>query len=162
MPELNRPGRGRLPSLENLKDKSPEKLVATLERFGLEPDVRAIERRARQVYESRLQAAIEEKGEPDRDTWKAIDADNERALVQTLRTQTKQAIHQYRKERLRGVAKFFVWIAVGDGSCSSCEGRHGKRKTMRQWEQYGEPGSAVLVCRKECRCELLPDFIEDE
>jgi hypothetical protein len=160
--KLKGPGPGRMPSLDNLVDKSPKQLVHTLERFGLEPDVRAFEKRARRVYETQLEAAIEERGIPDRETWRAIDAQLEREMVATLRTQTKQAIHEYRKQQLRGVAKHFVWISVGDGSCVSCEGRHGKRKTMREWESAGEPGSSVLVCRKECRCSLQPDFVEDD
>lgn len=160
-PKLKGPGPGRLPDLSRLVDKSPEQLVSTLERFGLEPNVREIEKRARRAYETQLQAAIEELGEPDKHTWAAIDSQIERELIGVLRQQTKQAIHSYRKMRLEDVAQYFVWIAVGDGSCPSCEERHGRRKTMRQWEQVGEPGSAVLICRKECRCSLQPDFVAD-
>jgi hypothetical protein len=159
---LNRPGSGRLPSLENLGDKSPSQLVRTLARFGLEPDMREFKRRARRVYEEQLEKAIEEKGEPDASTWAAIDGQLERAMTQTLRRQTKAAITQYRIGRLDGVAKHFVWIAVGRGSCPSCEDRHGKRKSMREWERYGLPGSGVLACQSECRCSLQPELISDE
>jgi hypothetical protein len=162
--KLKGPGPGRLPDLKNLGKKTPDQLVATLERFGLEPDVKAFEKRANRVYRDRLEAVIEEKGAPDKHTWAAIDADLERATVQTLRVQTKQAIHEYRKRRLLGVAKYFVWIAVNSGkeSCPSCDNRHGQRNTMPAWEILGMPGSSILVCRSECRCSLQPDFVSDE
>lgn len=156
---LTSPGRGKLPSLEKMKAMTPEQLIATLDRFGLAPDVKAFERAARQVYEQQLEAAIEGKGFPDAETWKAIDAQLERTAKGVLRRQTKQTVHRYRKQRLATVARYFVWIAVGRGSCPSCLGRHGKRKTMRQWEALGEPGSAVLICQQECRCSLVPDVV---
>lgn len=155
-------GKGRLPSLENLKDKSPKQIVKTLERFGLEPDIRELTRTANRVFDQQLAGVLRSKGIPDRTTWNAIDSQVERALVGALRQQTKQAIHSYRKEQLRGVAKRFVWIAVGKGSCESCEKRHGQSRTMREWELAGEPGSAVLLCKQECRCSLQPDLLADE
>jgi hypothetical protein len=162
MPKLKGPGPGRIPDLDKLVDKSPAQIIRTLERFGLEPDVREMTRVANRVFDQQLAAVLGEKGIPDRDTWNAIDAQIERALTSSLRTQTKRAIHQYRKEQLRGVAKKFVWIAVGKGSCSSCETRHGQSRTMREWELAGEPGSAVLLCKQECRCSLQPDLLADE
>lgn len=158
---LKPPGPGRVPRLDRMVDKSPAQMVRTLERFGLEPDVREFERRARRAYEARLEAAIEEKGEPDADTWRAIDDDLQRSMVQTLRQQTKDAIREYRKDQLSGIATRFVWIAVmDDGSCASCEKRHGKSRTMAEWDALGAPGSAVLICRRECRCSLQPDLFE--
>jgi len=159
---LRGPGRGRLPDFKSLTRKTPEQLVATLKRFGLEPDIKEFERRARRAYEQQLEAAIEDRGFPDADTWAAIDSQLDRAAVSVLRQQTKRAVHEYRIERLRDVADRFVWIAVGTGSCPSCESRHGKSKTMRQWEAAGLPGSSVLICQKECRCSLQPDFIGEE
>jgi hypothetical protein len=159
---LKGPGRGRLPSLENLKDKEVEELLRTLERFGLEPDVGEFNRRARQVYEQQLRGAIEGAGYPDKHTWAAIDAQLDRAAVSILRQQTKRAVQEYRTERLSTVAERFVWIAVGRGSCPSCIDRHGKSKTMKQWRAAGMPGSPVLICQKECRCSLQPDFVGEE
>lgn len=159
---LKGPGRGKLPDLSGIKDKSPEALERTLSRFGLEPDLKEFERRAVNVYRQQLEAAIEEKGFPDKDTWTAIDKQLERAAVQTLRQQVKTTVQSYRHERLKTVSKWFIWIAVGHGSCPSCIRRHGKRKTMRQWEAAGIPGSAVLICQRECRCSLQPDLIGEE
>ena len=158
---LKNPGRGRLPEFKNLKKKTPEELLRTLDRFGLKPNVKEFERRAKRVYEQQLEQAIEGKGFPDKETWKSIDEQLNRAATNTLREQTHEAIRQYRKHRMRGLAKFFVWIAVMDkGTCVSCDKRHGKRKTIKQWEAYGEPGSAVLVCQNRCRCVLQPDIVE--
>ena len=157
--KLRGPGRGRLPSLKNLKDKTPEQLIATLKRFKLDPDVREFERRAKRVYEQQLLGAIEDRGFPDADTWAAIDAQLDRASVSVLRQQTKRAVQEYRVDQLKTAARYFVWIAVGRGSCPSCEKRHGKSKTMRQWEAAGLPGASVLICQQECRCSLQPDFL---
>lgn len=154
-------GSGRLPQLENLTAKSPSEILATLERLNLAPDVRALERAAKRAYEARLEGVIEGGGTPDAETWKSIDKDIARSMTGVLRQQTKLAIHQYRKVKLQTLARHFVWVAVGTGSCPSCEVRHGQRNTMKAWDVLGGPGSAVLICKTECCCSLQPDFIDD-
>jgi hypothetical protein len=159
---LKGPGPGRVPDLTRVKDKSPAQLERTLERFGLEPDIREIERRARRVYEDGLERVIESGALPDRETWRALDAAVERSITDVMSTQVKSAIRDYRIGRIAGTAKHFVWITAEDkGVCASCRPRHGKRKTMREWRDSGMPGSAVLRCGARCRCQLLPDTVED-
>jgi hypothetical protein len=161
LPKLKGPGSGRLPDMDKLKDKTPEQLVSTLERFGLEPDVKAISRAATRAYEARLERVIEAKAVPDPSTWEVLDGELERAINTVLRNQTKTAIRQHRLARIADVAEFYIYVAVGDGSCPSCEQRHGDRGTMDQWEEWGMPGSEVLICARACRCQLVPDLIPD-
>lgn len=149
-------GRGALPSEKNLIRKSPEDLVRTLKRFGIDPDVDAIARRAKRAYE-RLDRVIAEGGEPDAATWEAFDKQLEREVTQGLRQMTKAAIRNYKQARADEASPKLMWETVGDANvCGSCEPRHGKVKTLAQWKAQGLPGSASLVCAAECRCELLP------
>ena len=159
---LKGPGPGRLPELKGLKDKAPAEILRTLERLHLEPDMAEIGRRARRVFEQQIGPIMQMGAVPDRAAWEAIDKQVERALTDVLRQQTKQAIHNYRADQLKDVAEKFVWIAVGDGSCPSCEERHGKSRTLREWDREGGPGSPVLICKSECRCSLQPDFMDED
>jgi hypothetical protein len=142
--------------LSKLKNADLKTYIGVLKEVGLAPDLKAMNKIANQVYATQLEAVIEGKGFADDDTWASIDAQVERAVVKELRQQTKAALHSHKKEQLKKIATSFIWVAVLSGSCESCEKRHGKKKTMKQWEAYGEPGSAVLKCQKECRCTLLP------
>jgi len=142
--------------LATLKSGDVKTYLETLREVGLAPDLKAINRLANSVYGAQLEAVIEGKGFADDDTWAAIDQQVERAVTRELRQQTKQALHSYKKEQLRKIADRFIWVAILTGSCESCEKRHGKVRTMREWEVTGEPGSAVLKCQRECRCTLLP------
>lgn len=160
--KLKGPGPGRLPDLDKLRDKTPDELVRTLDRFGVAPDLKAIDKAGQRIYESRLEAVIEDKATPDAKTWEVLDAEVESAVTRTLRQQTKEAIRDHRLSRIKDSAQYFVWVATGTGSCDSCEGRHGDRRTMAQWETKGLPGSKVLVCKSECRCSLVPDLVDED
>lgn len=150
-------GSGALPKLENLVDKGADELIRTLGRFGINPDVKAIEARAHRAF-GKLERIIAEGVEPDAATWEAIDKAHVREMEQSLRRMTKQAIRLYRIDRLAETAEKFMWVAVegGEHSCPSCEPRHGQVKTMKQWNKAGLPGSAALICNEECRCHLIP------
>ncbi len=159
MPRKARPliGGGALPKLENLQRKTADELVHTLKRFGLEPDMSALEKRANKAFE-RLDQILEQGGIPDDATWKAIDKSVEREVTQYLRQQTKAAVRNYRHAKVKGQAERFTWITVGDENvCPSCEPLHGKTKTMAQWEARGLPGTPAHFCGPDCRCQLLPD-----
>lgn len=153
-------GSGALPSLENLNNKSPEELVRTLNRFGLEPDLAYLQKKATKAFDI-LEEVLREGGEPDAETWARIDAQIENEMTGFLRQQTKAAIRNYRRGKLaKSGAKRFTWIALcDDATCKSCLKRHGKTKTMAQWQAQGLPGSSLLVCGKECRCDLHPDDV---
>lgn len=159
LPQKARPlrGRGALPKPENLQKKSPEELVRTLNRFGLEPDLEAMQKRARRAFE-RLDGALAGGLEPDPALWDTIDRSIEREVTGYIRQQVKSAIRNYRNHRIATVANIFVWVTVGDERvCDSCEPRHGKSKSMKVWQRIGLPGSPNLVCGSECRCSLQPD-----
>lgn len=159
IPRKARPltGRGALPSTANLQKLGADDLVRTLRRFDIEPDLAALEKSADKAYD-RLGEIIADGLEPDAATWEAIDAQIEKEVTYQLRTMTKAAIRNYRTARIAGTATRFIWIAVGDaGTCESCEKRHGKSKSMAQWEAQGMPGASNLICKKQCRCGLHPD-----
>ncbi len=150
-------GSGALPKLENLVNKSGDELIRTLGRFGINPDVNAIEARAQRAF-GKLERIIAEGIEPDAATWASIEKAHVREMEQSLRRMTKQAIRLYRQDKLAATSNKFMWVAVegGEHSCPSCEPRHGKVKTMAQWQRAGVPGSAALICSEECRCHLIP------
>jgi len=52
--------------------------------------------------------------------------------------------------------RVFLWFCQRfPNSCHSCNGRHGRMRTLRQWRAEGLPGTAV--CEKtECACYLVP------
>jgi hypothetical protein len=150
------PGRGRLPELKNLVEKNPDEILRTLSRFRLEPDMAEVERAASRAF-SRIDRLLDSGLEPDDETLDRIRGDVQREITGVLRKQAKTAIRDYRHARLdeMGFTKF-AWIAVVLGSCPSCIKRHGKVKTMAQWEAMGLPGSPVLYCEDDCRCGLHP------
>lgn len=150
------PGRGRLPSLENLVNKSPDDLIRTLDRFGLAPDLTDMNARADKAFD-RLSRVMMERGNPDAAAWEAIDRDIEKEMAQWLRQQVKTAINGYKLSG-KGPNQLMTWVGVGDmNMCESCESRHGQTRKLSVWRRLGLPGSAVLVCRKECRCGLHPE-----
>lgn len=150
------PGRGRLPSPENLINKTPAELIRTLDRFGLAPDLNSLYTRANRAFE-RLDQIIDERGFPDEATWEAIDKQIERETGQWLRQQVKSAMNTYKLSKLPPKA-LLTWVGVGDENmCPSCESRHGEQRTLAQWKALGLPGSPVLLCSKECRCGLHQD-----
>lgn len=157
-PKVPRPltGSGRLPELHNLVNKTPDELVNTLRRFGIEPDIKAIDRRAHSAFR-KLEQVIDEGIEPDDAVWESIAKMHEREMAGTLRQMSKGAIRLYQQNRIGREANLFMWITRGDENvCPSCEPRHGELKTMAQWKARGLPGSGALICSVECRCQLAP------
>lgn len=152
------PGRGRLPNLENLLNKSPQQLVTTLNRFGLAPNTDTLLRSADKALE-RLDKILVSGRTPDAETWKLIGKQVEQEMGKFLRQSTKDAIRTHRTARAEATgSKLFIWIAVEAGahSCPSCKKRHGKVKTMVQWKNLGLPGDEVLICNGECLCRITP------
>lgn len=150
-------GRGALPNVENLKKLSPERLAGVLKRFNIEPDLKAIEKRANKAWEM-LGDVLESGAQPDEALWTKIESRVETEMKQTLVQQVKAAIRlrQMARSQSTGATKF-IWVTCQDSLvCDSCDPRHGKVKTMSQWEKQGLPGSGALVCSKSCRCELVP------
>lgn len=154
-PRVARPlmGSGRLPELRNLLQKTPDELMATLARFGIEPDLKAIDRRANKAFQ-RLEAIIDEGVEPDDATWESIENQHVKEMEGTLRQMSKSAIRLYQHDRLPDGKN--MWITRMTNVCPSCKPRHGVVKTLAQWKLIGLPGSAALICSSECRCVLVP------
>lgn len=153
------PGRGRLPELKNLVEKSPDEILRTLQRFDLHPDMKEVERAANRAF-SRVDKLLEQGLTPDAETLDQVRGIVKREVTGVLRKQTKTAIRQYKHAKLTemGFTKL-AWIAVVLGSCPSCIKRHGKVKTLAQWRAVGLPGSAVLYCEDDCRCHLVPSIV---
>lgn len=148
-------GPGRLPLPKNLINKSPDELLNTLKRFGIEPDLGLIDLNAQRAYGT-LARAINEGVEPDDEMWERIEEQHVKEMTQSLRQMTKRAISDYRMAQLAGNDKL-MWLSVGDlDVCPSCDKRHGKVKTFKQWRASGLPGSGALICGSECRCHLIP------
>lgn len=149
-------GPRRLPTREELLDLDTVELERVLKRFGVEVDNAALNAIADNVY-SQIDIAIEQ-GVADLDpaTWQALDAKLDRAFNDAIRRQLKSVMRQHREASLRSWPGEFIWIATMTNTCDSCEARHGVVRTMRGWKRSGMPGSAVLVCRDNCNCELLP------
>ncbi len=149
-------GPGRLPLPKNLLEQRPDQLLNTLNRFGLQVDVLALQVKADTAFNKRLGKVLQQGVVPDETTLTAIIDQHTRDLQHSLRTMTKGAIRGYRAAKMGNDGKF-VWITVEDEKvCPSCEKRHGKEKTMKQWSVLGKPGTAALICGEECRCELVP------
>lgn len=149
-------GRGRLPSPENLVNRSAEDMVRILNRFGIEPDLAGIEARGKRAL-AKFDRLLEEGVMPDEALLAQLEKQNAREFEQNLRQMAKTAIRLYREKRLEKVAAMFAWITSGgDNVCPSCEPRHGKVKTMAQWRALGLPGSHALLCGAECNCQLVP------
>jgi len=145
-------GSGRLPELRNLINKGPDELNRTLARFGLDVDTNALYTRANKAFE-KLDAILDQGVIPDEAQWEAVDKQIERETAAYLRQQVKTAIQKYRASKFSPDDEM-TWIGVGVGMCPSCEPRHGRTKSMREWKRLGLPGSSALVCEKECRCGL--------
>lgn len=151
-------GPGRLPSSQNLVNKTPEQLVQTLSRFALEPDVEALKVAADKAF-TRVDALLAEGVMPDAATLDAIRSQIATQVNAQLRQQVKGAIRDYRLAAFKQLGKDvqFTWVAQGAGSCPSCEDRHGDTQSYSDWEDDGLPGSAALICADECNCSLLPN-----
>ena len=149
-------GSGRLPNPENLVDRTPEELVRTLNRFGIDPDLEGIEARGRRAM-GKFDRLLEEGVMPDDALLEKLEQQNEREFTQNLRQMAKSAIRLYRNKRLEAAGASFMWVTSGrDNVCPSCEPRHGQVRTMPQWRRVGLPGSASLLCGAECNCQLVP------
>lgn len=153
-------GPGRLPEPKNLKRYSPEQLVRVLGRFGMAPDLNALNAAATRSFE-RLDQLIDDGVMPDDAAWESVGKQLEKETGNYLRKQVKNSIKGYRIAKLQATAEGenikLTWVGVGEGMCPSCEPRHGKTKTLRQWKRIGLPGSPALVCQRECRCGLHPN-----
>lgn len=157
-PKAARPlqGSGRLPSPENLINKSADEVVRILNRFGIEPDTAGIDARGKRAM-ARFDRLLEEGVMPDDATMEALKAQNEREFVDNLRKMAKQAIRLYRLARIANASPLLMWVTSGrDNVCNSCEPRHGTVRTLKQWQRLGLPGSAALLCSENCNCQLVP------
>lgn len=159
-PRVARPltGRGALPSLANLAQKTPEELSRTLARFGIRPDLQALERHALKAYEP-IEKLVARGLVPDDAAWANVEKDLNRRVKSSLVDMTRAAIRLYRLERVRREGGKLTWIATLRNTCDSCEKRHGKTKTLAQWERAGMPGDPVLLCcsfEPRCQCTLVP------
>lgn len=148
-------GPGRLPSVENLIDKTPEQLIKVLDRFNITPDLKEIDRNAERAYQT-FARSIEQGIEPDDALWERIQAQQEKEMTQTLRIMAKTAISGYRIDALGKSGQDLMWVTRVIGVCPSCQARHGKIKTLPEWKTLGLPGSGALLCGPECRCQLVP------
>ena len=61
---------------------------------------------------------------------------------------------QWAEDDDKQVARF-MWIAVMINTCPDCMERHGRIKTMEDWEQEGLPRAGFTVCRSHCQCNLV-------
>lgn len=65
--------------------------------------------------------------------------------------------------RLRDTAQFsedyqvekYRWVAVLVNTCPDCIERHGRVKTMEEWEEEGLPRTGFTVCKENCKCLLI-------
>jgi len=151
-------GPGRLPKLENLVNKTPAELTATLNRFGIKPDMEAINRAANRAFDP-IERLIAKGQVPDDAAWANIEKDLERRVKNSLRDMTRSAIRLYRIDRARAEGGNQIWISALRNPCESCLKRHGQVKTFAQWEKAGLPGDPVLVCcsfEPRCQCTIGP------
>lgn len=148
-------GRGALPSPENLIKKTPEELIRTLNRFGIDPDLEGIYARGKRAY-AKLERLVEEGLMPDEATMDQLMKSMQSEFEQNLRQMTKQAIRLY-KNKDNSPGERFMWLTSGkDNVCPSCVKRHAQVKTFEEWEDIGLPGSVVLICNANCNCQLIP------
>jgi hypothetical protein len=141
-----------------LIDKTPAELTATLARFGIEPDMAAIERAANRAFDP-IERLISRGQVPDDAAWANIETDLNRRVKNSLRDMTRSAIRLYRLKRSELEGGDQIWIAALRNTCDSCLSRHGKVRTFKQWERLGLPGDPVLVCcsfEPRCQCTLGP------
>lgn len=148
-------GSGALPELANLKTKSPEELIKTLDRFGITPDLRAIDARAIRSF-GQLNEMLADGVEPDEHSWAELERRHEQEMGAALRTMTKDAIRLYQQSHA-GPEDREAWITRADDDvCPSCEPLHGKILTHAEWVRRGLPGTSAHICKRECRCRLIP------
>lgn len=148
-------GSGALPALENLKSKSAEELIKTLGRFGIKPDLKAIDQRAIRSFQ-KLNEMLADGVMPDEHSWAALAKQHENEMAGSLRQMTKRTIQLYQQSKSEPDDKE-AWITRGDDDvCLSCEPLHGQIKTHAEWEKAGLPGTSAHVCGRECRCRLVP------
>lgn len=150
-------GSGALPSVENLINKSPDQLIQTLGRFGIEPDLASIDRRAQKAFVN-LSEMLADGKMPSDAAFERLGKQHEQEMTAALRQMTKQAIRLY-KDKLTGSGPDTkeVWITSGgDNVCPDCEPLHGQIKTHAQWVALGLPGTRKHVCGLDCNCQLLP------
>lgn len=151
-------GPGRLPKLANLVNKTPAELTRTLARFGIAPDMAAIERSANRAFDA-VERLVARGQVPDAAALENITREVERRVKNSLRDMTRSAIRLYRTERARRAGGNMIWIAALVNTCESCLARHGQVKTFDEWERDGLPGDPVLVCcsfEPRCQCSLGP------
>ena len=149
-----------LPDLDEIIDLSPRQLASLAKRLGVEIDeerlVRAVVGSTRRIVGA---------GVPDDALAEAVVEAGKRAVRNALVQGAKEAIRD-REMAKHGSSKrdMMLWVSVlDDRTCSSCEDRHGESMTLAQWERQGMPGSDVLLCDGNCRCELVPDeWFEEE
>ncbi len=150
-------GRGALPNVENLLKKTPVELIRTLKRFGIDPDIAAIDRRAKRAFRTLDEMTAEGKY-PSEAQWEKIAASHEKEMMGSLRQMTKQAIRLYKQDvRGSGPKSLEMWVTSElDTVCEDCEPLHGQIKTHAEWIKLGTPGTSKHVCGKNCNCELVP------
>lgn len=149
---------GALPGAERLSTMTPEDLVRTLNRFGIDPDMATIEKRANAAFE-RLDSMLERGVSPDKATWENVEKQFESDVTKSLRSMTKAAIRNYREARFQDESEWATWVTSGRSNvCPSCAPRHGQTKKWIAWKKLGEPGSPALICGPECNCNLIPEL----
>lgn len=148
-------GPGRLPSPENLADQTPEQLMSTLSRFGIDPDVGGIMARGDRAF-AKFERLISEGQIPDDALLEQLTDSVESEFQSNLVKMTKTAIRNYR-ERNIGDDDMGMWVTSGrDTVCGSCEPRHGQIRKMSDWRKRGLPGSSALLCGEYCNCQIIP------
>lgn len=159
-PRADRPlrERGALPSQASLAAMPVERMAAVLGRFGMEPDLAALEARADAAWRP-LEAAVADGREPDDALWEKIDERIESAVKEGVRQMVKAAIRNRgtaRAVEAAGPGGALMWLTSEDDDvCRSCEPRHGQVDTAAGWRRRGLPGSPSLVCGAEDRCRLV-------
>jgi hypothetical protein len=135
-----------------------DQMAAVLARFGMEPDLAALEARADSAWRP-LEAAVAEGVEPDDALWEKVDAGIETAVREGVRQMVKAAIRNRgtaRAAEAAGSDGALMWLTEEDENvCRSCEPRHGQIDTYAGWSARGLPGSSALVCGREDRCRLV-------
>lgn len=156
VPVVRADARGsRLPDLDEIADLSDAQLRQLIARLGLDGDAAA---RLADKFATASERLIGRKI-PDDALIDQVAAAARRAVRQSLMVSAKEAIRSSTMEKHRaGGRTQMIWISVlDDGTCVSCEDRHGESRPLDAWETIGMPGSRELICNGNCRCELSPD-----
>lgn len=148
---------GRIPSPENLINKTPFELIKTLKRFGIDPDTAAIDRRAKRSFRMLDEMTAEGKM-PSEAQWERMAQTHERELNASLREMTKTAIRLNKAARRNAQPDDLeMWMtSEGDNVCPDCEPLHAQVKPHKTWVKLGLPGTSKHFCGKFCNCELVP------